>query len=121
LPGESKNDMMDTVDIINTLPLTSVKFHQLQIIKGTEMEKEFLQHPNDFATFQLPEYLDFFVDYLERLNPAIAIERFAGEVPPRFVTHTPWGLIRYADLVKMLEKRLEERGTWQGRQWTATS
>jgi len=115
LPGETKDDMMRTTSTISALPLTSVKFHQLQIIKGTDMEHEYVQHPNDFVSFSLPEYIDFFVDYLERFNPDIAIERFAGEVPPRFVTETPWGLIRYADLVKMLEKRLEERGTRQGR------
>jgi len=117
LPGETRDNMMHTASTIGALPLTSVKFHQLQIIKGTDMELEYLRHPNDFVTFSLPEYIDFFIDFLERFNPAIAIERFAGEVPPRFVSHTPWGLIRYADLVKMLEKRLEERNTWQGRKW----
>ncbi|MCL2728095.1 MAG: TIGR01212 family radical SAM protein [Bacteroidales bacterium] len=115
LPGETKDDIKRTADIISAMPLTSVKFHQLQIVKGTQMEEEYRNYPDDFVTFSLPEYIDFFIDYLERFNPAIAIERFAGEVPPRFVTHTPWGLVRYADLVRMLEKRLEERGTWQGK------
>jgi len=115
LPDETKNDMMRTADLIGSLPLTSVKFHQLQIIKGSRMEQDYLQHPNDFTTFDLPEYIDFFVDYLEMFNPNIAIERFAGEVPPRFVNHTPWGLVRNVDLIRMLEKRLEERDTWQGR------
>ena len=117
LPGETKDDMMHTADIINAMPLTSVKFHQLQIVKGTDMEEEYRQHPRDFKTFSLSEYIDFFIDYLEHFNPQIAIERFAGEVPPRFVTHTPWGLIRYADLVRMLEKRLEERNAWQGKKY----
>jgi len=114
LPGETKEEMMRTASMISALPLTSVKFHQLQIIKGTQMELEYQQYPHDFASFTLPEYIDFFVDYLEQFNPHIAIERFAGEVPPRFVSETPWGLIRYADLVKILEKRLEERNTQQG-------
>lgn len=121
LPGESKEDMMHTAKLISALPLTSVKFHQLQIIKGTPMEQEFYQCPNDFVTFSLPEYIDFFIDYLEQFTPHIAIERFAGEVPPRFVSDTPWGLIRYADLVKMLEQRLEERDSRQGKKWTGTS
>jgi len=109
LPGETKDDMMHTASIIGALPLTSVKFHQLQIIKGTDMELEYQQHPQDFVSFTLPEYLDFFADFVERFNPNIAIERFAGEVPPRFVSHTPWGLVRYADLVQMLDKKLSER------------
>ena len=118
LPSETQDDMMRTADIISALPLTSVKFHQLQIIKGTAMEQEYKEHPADFVTFDLHEYIDFFIDYLERLSPRIAIERFAGEVPPRFVSKTPWGLIRYADLVRMLENRLRERDSWQGKKWT---
>ena len=52
---------------------------------------------------------------LERLRPDIHIERFVGEVPPRFVNETPWGLIRNVELLRLLDKRLEERQTWQGR------
>ena len=115
LPGETKEQMKHTAATISALPLTSVKFHQLQIIKGTEMEKEVQKYPNDFVNFSLSEYLDFFIDFLEQFNPTIAIERFASEVPPRYVSFTPWGQVRYADLVVMLEKRLIERDTWQGK------
>ena len=101
--------------MINALPIRSVKFHQLQIVKGTRMEKEYAGCPEDFERFALEEYLDFFVDMLERLRPDLFIERFVGEVPPRFVNETPWGLIRNVELLRLLEKRLEERGTWQGR------
>jgi len=79
------------------------------------MEYEFEAQPEEFVTFTLDEYLDFFVDMLERLRPDIRIERFAGEVPPRFVKSTPWGLIRNVELLRLLEKRLEERDSWQGK------
>lgn len=115
LPGESVEDMIESASIINTLPLHSVKFHQLQIVRGTAMEKEFEEHREDFVTFTLEEYLDFFVSFLEKLRPDIYIERFAGEVPPRFLNTIPWGLIRNVELVRLLEKRLEELDTWQGR------
>ena len=115
LPGETRQMMLDMAPAINALPLDSVKFHQLQIIKGTAMEREFRERRDDFVTFTLEEYIDFFVDFLERLRPDLSIERFAGEVPPRFVNETPWGLVRNPQLIEMLEKRLEERDTWQGR------
>ena len=115
LPGESRQMMLDSCAIINELPLRSIKFHQLQIVKGTRMEKEFAERREDFECFTVDEYLDFFVDMLERLSPSISIERFAGEVPPRFVNETPWGLIRNVELLRMLEQRLESRQTWQGR------
>ena len=115
LPGESRQMMLDSCAMINDLPIRSVKFHQLQIVKGTRMEKEFAERPEDFECFSLEEYLDFFVDMLERLRPDLSIERFVGEVPPRFVNETPWGLIRNVELIRLLDKRLEERQTWQGR------
>lgn len=115
LPGETEEMMMDEAELINSLPIRSVKFHQLQIVKGTAMEKEYGDHPEDFVRFTLDGYLDFFADLLERLRPDIYIERFAGEVPPRFVSETPWGLVRNAEMLHMLDKRLETRDTFQGR------
>ena len=115
LPGESVQMMLDSCEQINSLPLRSVKFHQLQIVKGTRMEKEYAECPEDFVRFSLEEYLDFFVDMLERLRPDLFIERFVGEVPPRFVNETPWGLIRNVELLRLLEQRLDSRDTWQGR------
>lgn len=114
LPGESREELMGMAPIINSLPLNSVKFHQLQIIKGTPMEAEFASRPEDFLQFGLEEYIDFFIDFLELLRPDIYIERFAGEVPPRFVNSTPWGKVRNVELLQMLERRLQERNTCQG-------
>lgn len=115
LPGESRQMMLDSCALINALPIRSVKFHQLQIVKGTRMEKEYAERPQDFESFGLDEYIDFFVDMLERLRPDLSIERFVGEVPPRFVNETPWGLVRNVELIRMLDQRLEARQTWQGR------
>lgn len=114
LPGETVDEMMHTASIISRLPIHSVKFHQLQIIKGTRMEKEYSEHPEDFVTFSLGEYIDFFAHYLEYLRPDLYIERFAGEVPPRFVNSVPWGAVRNVELLNMLEKRLEELDIRQG-------
>lgn len=115
LPGETKQQMLAYAAEINKLPLNSVKFHQLQIVIGTQMEKEFEENPNDFVQFTIEEYIDFFVDFLELLKPTIYIERFAGELPPRFVKSNPWGLVRNVELINMLEKRLEERDTYQSK------
>ena len=115
LPGESRSAMLAMASLISQLPLNSVKFHQLQIIRNTAMEEEFRQHPSDFVSFALDEYIDFFIDFLELLSPLIAIERFISEAPPRFVHGAPWGLLRNVEILRMLDKRLEERNTWQGR------
>lgn len=117
LPGETRQMMLDSCSMINDLPIRSVKFHQLQIVKGTRMEQEYAECPQDFERFTLDEYLDFFADMLERLRPDLYIERFVGEVPPRFVNETPWGLVRNVELLRLLDRKLQERDTWQGRFW----
>jgi len=114
LPEETPEMWLEDVKIINKLPLNSIKFHQLQIIKGTQMEKEYLADSKPFHPFTMDTYIAFIVDFVERLNPDFAIERFAGEVPPRFLTVNHWGTIRYDVVLQKILKEFERRGTWQG-------
>ncbi len=115
LPGEDRSMLLEQCAMINELPLRSVKFHQLQFVKGTKMEQEYESDPSEFMQLTLDEYLDLMVDILERLRPNLYIERVAGEVPPRFVKETKWGLVRNFQILQMLDERLGERDTWQGR------
>jgi len=114
LPGESREEMMAQAKILSALPLTNIKFHQLQIIKGTKMEKEYQEDPTQFNLFSLEEYIPFVVDFIEMLNPAFIIERFAGEVPPRYQAVPGWNLVRNENIVEMVEAELEKRNAFQG-------
>jgi radical SAM protein (TIGR01212 family) len=120
LPGETPQMMLDESKILSSLPLDTIKFHQLQIIKGTKMESEFYEKPQDFHVFSVDEYIDFFVKFAEQLNPEIVIERFVGEVPPRFLSQSAWSLLRNDQLLAKFEKRLEELDTYQGRKLRLT-
>jgi uncharacterized protein len=115
LPGETMEEMLASVDFVSNLPVDSVKFHQLQIVKGTKMEQEYIEHPEAFHHFSLDGYITFIIDYIERLNPGIVIERFCGEVPPRLLHKSEWGFIRYDNILRLIEKELEKRDTWQGK------
>ncbi|MCP4553535.1 MAG: TIGR01212 family radical SAM protein [Bacteroidetes bacterium] len=115
LPRESREEMLKQAEMISELPINNVKFHQLQIVKNTKMAEEFKHSPNAFDFFDLPDYVEFIIDFLERLNPEIVVERFAGEVPPRFLAGPGWGLIRNDQILNLIEKRLAERDTWQGK------
>ena len=117
LPGETRDMMLNAADIISQLPLTTVKFHQLQIFKDTKMADEYLANPADFHLFTLEDYIEFVIDFIERLNPNIVIERFAGEVPPRYLVSKPWLNLRYDQVLALIEKRLEERNTYQGKKF----
>jgi len=115
LPGESRDDMLAEANILSELPLNSIKFHQLQIIKGTPMEMQYHENPEAFNLFEMNDYLRFVVDFIERLNPRFVIERFTSEAPPRHLAVPGWGLLRTDQLLNKIEKILEERDTWQGR------
>lgn len=116
LPGESRQMLLDQCDVLNALPLNTIKFHQLQIFKGTAMARDYERDSSLFHFYDLDEYIDLFVDILERLRPDLVIERFAGEAPPRFqLLPSPWGAVRNERLVQLLEARLVERDTFQGR------
>ena len=115
LPSETKAEMLQEADILSKLGLTSVKFHQLQLFKNTAILEDYHKNPQDFNLFPFEEYKEFIIDFLERLNPELVIERFAGEVPPRFRANEGWGNIRNEEVVSKIEQRMIERNTYQGR------
>lgn len=121
LPGETDDMLTREADIINSLPLTTVKFHQLQIFNGTPMADEWREHPEHFRFWTLDEYLELFTGILQRLRPDIVVERFAGEAPPRFHCGPTWGLIRNEQLLAMLEKRLRDKGAYQSQLWKGSN
>lgn len=116
LPGESREMILDSIGVINSLPLHTIKFHQLQLFAGTAMVGDYEANPGDFHFYGMDEYLDLFCDILSLLRSDIIVERFASEAPPRYHygEAPPWGRVRYERLVQLLEKRLEERGITQG-------
>lgn len=115
LPGETRQEMIEQAAIFSKLPVNTLKIHQLQIVSGTKMAVQYKNNPAMFTFFTLDEYIDLVVDFIEKLNPAIVIERFAGEVPPRFLAGPNWGPMRYDFILQKIENRLLERDTWQGR------
>ena len=117
LPGEREEEMLREAGIISAMSLDTVKFHQLQLIRGTVIEKEYLELPGDFHQFGLEGYIDFIIRFLEQLSPSIVVERFAGEVPPRLLHHLSWDLIRYDEVLRRIEAELERRDTWQGKHY----
>ena len=114
LPGETPETLLEEVAHINALPLDTVKFHQLQILKGTPMAEEFAARPEDFVRWTPDGYIDLLSDILERLRPGIAVGRLAASVPPRYLAVPGWG-VKAAELSSRLDARLRERDTWQGK------
>lgn len=115
LPGESKIEMLEEASILSKLPINCIKIHQLQILKNTIMEKQYFENPSEFTIFKLDEYINFVIDFIERLRPDILIERLIGEVPPRFLAIPVWCHQRNDQILNLIEKKMLERDTWQGK------
>lgn len=106
LPGETPEDWRAQVATINKMPINSIKFHQLQIIKGTAMEKDLQEHPEDFHRFDMDEYVELMVYFVKNLRPDIVIERFASEVPPKYLSANPWKLQRYDVILQKIREKI---------------
>lgn len=90
LPGEDKAEMLRQADVVSSLPIDILKLHQLQIVRGTAMAREYEGHP--FHTFTLEEYVDLLADYLPRLRDDMVMERFVSETPPKLLMAPRWGV-----------------------------
>jgi len=104
-PWESREELMQQADEIARLPLTTLKLHQLQIIKGTALADEYLQHPWPVPTAQ--DYIDLVLEYISHLPSTLVLERFVSQSPPEFVIAPQWRLKNYefTNLVKQALSR----------------
>lgn len=114
LPGETVEYQLNTASTISSMPIDFVKLHQLQIVRGSRYAKEFEENPSLFNLWKSTYYIDFCIDFAERLSPRIVIERFVSQAPRELVIAPQWDLKNY-EFVHLLERRFRERGTWQGR------
>lgn len=106
LPGETEDMMLATIDAINTLPVDTVKFHQLQLVKGTRMARDVEAGLYDIPRFTPESYIDLCIRIIRRLRPDIAIERFVSQSPADLLLYPRWGLKNY-QFTDLLHNRLK--------------
>lgn len=115
LPGESREDILGQAADISRLPLDTLKLHQLQLIRGTRMAREYEERPEDFHLFHdVDEYIVLVVDYIQRLRPDLVLERFVSQSPKELLIAPDWGLKNY-EFNHRLQKRMKEQDAWQGK------
>lgn len=114
LPGEDRAELLRQASVIATLPLDMLKLHQLQLIRGTRMAREYEEHPEWFHLYDVDEYIEMVIDYVERIPSSVVFERFVSQSPRSLLIAPDWGLKNY-QFVERLRRRMDERGTWQGR------
>ena len=114
LPGESREDLIKQAERLSELPLTTLKMHQLQLIRGTRMAHEYALHPEEFHLFSADEYIDLVIDYVEHLRPDLILERFVSQSPRELLIAPDWGLKNH-EFTDRVKKRMKERDAWQGK------
>ena len=114
LPGETQASLLAGARALAQLPIDALKFHQLQIVRGTRLANQYRADPASVPLLAPEPYLDAVIDVLELLPPQVKIQRLGSEVPPRLRLSPGWGL-RLAAFPPLLEARLAARATWQGR------
>ncbi len=120
LPGESREAILSSADSLSFLPITTLKLHQLQLIKGTRMAQEYAEHPSDFHLFTPDEYIDLVIDFIERLRSDLILERFVSQSPSSLLAIPGWGLKNH-EFVAKLRRRMNERNARQGRLYPSST
>ena len=122
LPGENLQEMVEEASLLSLLPLSTLKLHQLQVLKGSQMGRQYLCHPGNLPPpFQLEQYITLVCDFLERLRPDIVVERFAASVPPSLLAdparswrHPDGSHVKGSELSRLIRAELARRGPSQG-------
>ena len=114
LPGETSEMLIQQAGVLSSLPLTTLKLHQLQLIKGTRMAAEYESRPQDFHLYTADEYIDLVIDYIEHLRPDLVLERFVSQSPKELLIAPDWGLKNH-EFTDKVKKRMRERNSFQGK------
>ncbi len=104
LPGEDASESLRQAPIVSSLPLTMLKIHQMQIIKGTKLAKLYAERP--FHLYTVEEYIDLITQYIQLLRKDLVLERFVTQSPSDMLIAPKWGLKNY-EFTNLLNNKLK--------------
>ena len=106
LPGEDAEESIRQASVISSLPINILKIHQMQIIRGTLLAKEYMEHP--FHLYTVDEYLNVICEYVKRLRKDLVLERFVSQSPEGLLIAPKWGLKNYEFTNLLVRKMIDE-------------
>lgn len=115
LPGETKNDMLQTVSYLNEQPIQGIKLQLLHILKQTDLADYYESHP--FHVLEMEEYVSLVIDCLEILSPDITVHRLTGDGPKDLLIAPLWST-KKRSVLNAIHQELKNRHTWQGRNFS---
>ncbi|KWT83969.1 radical SAM protein [Candidatus Magnetominusculus xianensis] len=113
-PTETIAEMLSMAGVISGLRLGFLKIHQLQVVKGTAMAAEYARNP--FFVFEYEQYLDFLVEFVERLTPGVVLQRMFATAPDDILIAPVWNKTRQQILID-IDNKFKQLNTYQGRNY----
>ena len=110
-PWETRSELIRQAQLIASLPITTLKLHQLQVIRGTQLAREYELHPWPLPTAE--EYVDLVLEYISHLPSSLVLERFVSQSPPEYVIAPRWGLKNH-EFSALVKKAIQKRSTQLG-------
>jgi radical SAM protein (TIGR01212 family) len=118
LPDESRDDMLATARTVASLPVHSIKIHNLHVVRDTPMERMYRE--GRVRMLERDEYVSIVCDFLEQLPPEMVIDRLNGDAPPDYLVAPLWCLDK-PGLLQAIHDELARRDSWQGKRWAGSS
>jgi radical SAM protein (TIGR01212 family) len=115
LPGETEKDFYQHAEKISKLPIMSLKIHQMQVLKGTKLEEVYKENPDLIFDLNLQNYTRVIINFLERLNPNIIVERFTSESPKDMIIYPDWQGKKNFEISHIVQAEMKKKGSYQGR------
>ncbi len=111
LPGEDAEESIRQAPLISALKLDILKIHQMQIIRGTQLEKDYMKKP--FHVYTIDEYIKLISNYIQYLRKDLVLERFVSQSPQELLIAPQWGLKNH-EFTNLLQNYLKQHDIYQG-------
>uniref|UniRef100_UPI003565BB1D TIGR01212 family radical SAM protein n=1 Tax=Desulfosarcina sp. TaxID=2027861 RepID=UPI003565BB1D len=112
LPGESRQEMLETADAIAAMGIDGIKLHLLYVVRGTPMEN--LYRAGRYRCLGQREYVELVCDFIERLPETMIIQRLTGDPHPKELVAPAWSLQK-RETMDLIHTRFKDKNTWQGK------
>jgi radical SAM protein (TIGR01212 family) len=111
LPGETREDIIETARVLATLPIHGIKIHSLLALKGTRMGD--LYEQGKITLMEKDDYVQTVCDILEILPPEMVIQRLTADGYRDIFLAPPWA-VNKMDVLNTIDGELDKRDTYQG-------
>ena len=111
LPGETREDILETARAIATLPIHGIKIHSLLALKGTVIGD--LYEKGEITMFSRDDYITIVCDILEILPPEMVIQRLTADGYRDIFIGPKWA-VNKMEVLNAIDRELDRRNTYQG-------